>query len=610
MTRPARARQFAAATPATPAIFESLEQRRYLSSSPVFVPPGGGGDAPAPVASAAPSNPEATVRRPLKVYSWADWGIEGVTPTVWVRMDSRTPEQAAAETIPTLRSRGEGDRALLLWHVGDHFLDRPLDDIVRSGSFEAGPDRQWLTTYFTLLKQAGVTPDYIVLDYEDSVSTWALPRTEVTRVLGDPSLRQHLPAEAQGFTGADFSGPRWREAHAAWNAWAHPLEADALRQAVRDPARAIFGRDVPMSNFNDMNPAVTTYDLNGWALDPERATTVNGWSSPALYVTGDGQLFQREQDPAWANFVRNMNTLRSLLAAGEQVAPWVSDIGYGDNPELWNQQLRQIRASGVDTLLLWNPDRGPAEDQQQFQSVKRQTRDAFAEVLAMPDAPHALASRLPQLPLDAPEVQTLGYAIERATRQVRIPVLDVPDVLDDDALEDVADGDAVEVVPVAGAVPPARAEGDHAGGPDAGRRGPAGGRAARGSRPRRAGGLEKARRRRRPPRLLGRQPVPRLLRRRAAQLPRAAPRRPRTLRRRGGHSAPRPFRRQNRAGGTRPRRPRRGGPKPAVPPAAGLGGGPRRAPCRERLTAAGVASRCAAPSPSSSSWSSSASSPC
>ena len=427
MTRPARPARLA--RPAATPVFEPLERRQYLSAAAAPAADAmltGPSAQHVPLAQNAPATVDAAnaqaAGKPLKVYSWHDWHIEGVTPMTWVWMD-HTPQQAAAETIPVLQSRGEGDKALFLARFGEQFLDRPLDDILRHG-FKTGSDRQWLTTYFGLLKDAGVTPDFIVMDYEDGVSAWSVPPSEVRRVMSDPSLRQLLPESVQQFTAADFDGPRWHDAIEAWNTWATNVMIDGLRQAVRDPARQVFGQDVAMSNWGDANPSTPIYDLNGWDVRPDNAGSVNGWSSVPAYLGGHGMRFEQYADSNWANFVNNLNTVRSLLAAGENVAPWISDASYGGDPQLWAEQLRQFRASGVDTLLLWNPGKFDGMTDAQYADSQQVTRDAFAEVFAMSDAPHELASKLPQLSLGSRDVHTLGYVLERVGRVSRLPVLD------------------------------------------------------------------------------------------------------------------------------------------------------------------------------------------
>ena len=452
---PVRPAATAQASPAA-AAFEQLEQRRYLSVSaatfdlPGFLPTPADGTVDA--APRSPQSPDApAVDKPLKVYSWSDWGIEGVTPLVWAEMGWTTPQDAAYSAIPALRSRAVGDKAVYLSHVGQHFLDKGLDDIVRNG-FDTGPDKQWLTTYFNTLKQYGVTPDFIAMDYEDGVSTWSLPPGEPGRVLSDPSLRQYLPADVQQFTAADFSGPRWREVNTAWNTWATEQMVRALQVTVRDTAREVWGKDIDMSNWGDIKASQTIYDQNGWPLDEDNTFSVDGWSSPSLYIDDAGQLFDSFEDQSWAKFVSNLNTLRSITADGGHAAPWITDAGFAGNTELWLAQLQQIRASGVERLLLWNPGQHAGMSDAEYAESVRVTRQAFSGVNTIPAAPQGAVDRLPQLPLDVTRIDSFGFGIDRDTRALHAPVA-VP-VIGGDSGDDLSDDSAVpEVQATPAAVP-------------------------------------------------------------------------------------------------------------------------------------------------------------
>ena len=249
-----RARSYSPDVPSSNAVtIEGLEPRRFLS------------------ATASPANSPATpANSNFKVYSWSDWHIPGVTPMVWAAMDSLTPEQAAATTLPQLEATPQGSRAIFLWHIGDDFTSSSLGDLVRNG-FNTSHDRQWVTQYFSLLKDAGVTPDFIVMDYEGGVNYWQVSTPQVQQVMGDPSLRSHLPSALQAFTAGSFkyhSGV-WPAAVTAWNNWALDESTAALRDVVAAPALAVFGKNVPMSNYGDINPTATIYDLNGWAADAQ-----------------------------------------------------------------------------------------------------------------------------------------------------------------------------------------------------------------------------------------------------------------------------------------------------------------------------------------------------
>ena len=84
-----------------------------------------------------------------------------------------------------------------------------------------------------------------------------------------------------------------------------------------------------------------------------------------------------------------------------------------------------------------------------YAATQQVTRDAFAQVLAMPDAPVAAASRLPQLRLDSRDVHTLGYALERVGRVSQLPVLDAATAADATVTDDTVKVDRTEAAAVA-----------------------------------------------------------------------------------------------------------------------------------------------------------------
>jgi hypothetical protein len=371
----------------------------------------------------------AAVPADVKIYSWHDWNLPGVTPNVWVRVQERTPAQAAAEAIPVLKQRPQSDRVIQLWGLGAGFLNRSVTQIVKQKSFDTARDKQWMTQFFTLLKQANVTPEYVVMDYEDGVSFWQTSNKNLRAVYDTPSTKSKLPVAMQQYTRNDFvfGRPKFAAAVNAWNDWAWDLSAAALRDAVAAPAKAVFGRDIPMSNFGDLNiTSGAMLDPNGWAIDRQLATSVSGWSSPALYLGGEGNLYRGEADPDWANFVNNINTLRTAVAGGDKVAPWVSDSRFGGSPELWAQQMYHIRASGVKTILLWNPERDRGETAEQFAATIEFTRNVINTMLNMPTPQTASRPTLTKLSFTTTTVSTGDVTTPQGTRTADLITLTLP----------------------------------------------------------------------------------------------------------------------------------------------------------------------------------------
>ena len=391
---------------------EQLEAWRLMSGTGE---PVGGVDEAAITVSAT----QAVEAEPMRMFSWHDWDLEGVTPMVWAKMDSQSPEQAVAETLPQLLAAPEGERAVFFWHFGDTLLERGLDDVVRNGMY-TDHERAWVRAYLEGLKAGGVTPDFVVLDYEDGVSYWHIGEAEAARVLADPSLREYLPLEVQAFPVESLSDPQhpqWREAVLAFNRWANGERVEAIRNAVVDQVQAVYGEAIPVSNYADQQTSFAAFDANGWLLETAPDATASGWSSPSLYLDTNGNLHQAAEDPAWSNFVENLNIARSSLNVSDNVAPWVSYASYGPDRDLWSQQLLQLRAAGVDTFLLWNPGSYyTGLEGEAFEAERAFMQAAINEArgmngVALSDDPYVRVDR------DAMRVDTQGFVVEQSDRR-------------------------------------------------------------------------------------------------------------------------------------------------------------------------------------------------
>jgi hypothetical protein len=362
----------------------------------------------------APTNAQAA-----KVISWTDapgdWDVPLVVVDPTRQGAGLAAYQAAAELLP----RPPGQRVLMilgLFMRGN--IPRDPESVLTQG-IRVEPDRTWCREMFASLKQRGVTLDRLVLDMEDGVSVWHFfgkdmpPERRATLfrpVFERPELRAKLPAELLAFAPEDFASHvgRGREAYLAWDRFSGEITQAALREAVLDPARATFGEQLPVSNYQDTNPARAIRDLNGWpmggALTRER-------SSPELYLWIGNDHRGRKKDPRWNRLIQCLNVARACLATpGQHVEPWVSSPGFtGDESPpfrdrwLWEQLVRHLSASGVSTFLFFNP-RPPPADREGSRHWEEDMTFAAELFRALP-APEPRRD-LPEIPYDSDVIET------------------------------------------------------------------------------------------------------------------------------------------------------------------------------------------------------------
>lgn len=369
----------------------------------------------------------AAVEEDVRVYAWYDSRQPGITPMIWVRVNKEWPLAAANRVAPILTARPEGHRVLFFWHVFPPIDKRNLPKLIANGiKFDDGFYRQ----FFARLAELDAPVDRIVLDYEDGISIWhtigTIPAGErrlaaAKRVLNDPAASARLPEEVRRATPEELSSPiAGRAAYVAWNEWAAGQLEAALRASLLDVASARLGYTPSTTNYQDVLPSFAVYDRNGWRRTSAAVTTE---SSPSLYL-GSGQRYAKlDKDPRWNSFIAHLNTVRSCSANGP-VVPWVSppyydletnwkDGGSASNAWLWEQMIRHVHATGVDTFLYWNP--GPPQ-----RTITIGRDDALAAaVFASLDSPPSRPADLVPIPLDSDEIET-GSVLTRYEEFLKI----------------------------------------------------------------------------------------------------------------------------------------------------------------------------------------------
>jgi hypothetical protein len=356
---------------------------------------------------------------PLHIYTSDEAtakALPGTSPMIWSHMNyppgktpigmpfrtAEPPKFAARELVRALKSRALEDRAVFLSDAGitRGFHDEP--EIFPGGdrspeSYADGGYPQftaaWMSEFWRYVRDAGVAPSFVVLDYEAAAGFWGLkqnfPRTPdvlaeipdgmAGTVVAMQRLQKRFGGSPDGHAPTDYvhSGKSWVWNHGAvmdFNRWFDPRKAAALRAGIFAPAWQVFGNDLPGSNYEEQQRAWKGHDLNNWPKEPGPIS--GNWSSPSVYLSATGQRYKVVHGNRSPEFQRALrwvdcrNDVRSALAASPNVAPWYSQPDYGREPSedvvehrlRWAAGLLHDRAMGVNVMLFWSDRAWTAEE--------------------------------------------------------------------------------------------------------------------------------------------------------------------------------------------------------------------------------------------------------
>ena len=235
-----------------------------------------------------------TTQAPLRVYSWADYGVAGVAPMVWADFFGGSGSAVAAAVAPALLARPADGRVVFLRHVGEGslFAAGPVD--VWTNGCDVAATLRWCRDFFAGLAAAGVNAlDYVALDQEEGVGYDGLGDAAafVAEMQSTPAGLAALPAEVRAATPAEAADFRGRpDLVAAINVGADVIKGAGLTRAVGD-ALDEFYPGTPRSNYESTGSAFACVDKND-RLIPPHPLTFGAESAPALYGIPGGRAAQ------------------------------------------------------------------------------------------------------------------------------------------------------------------------------------------------------------------------------------------------------------------------------------------------------------------------------
>ena len=284
---------------------------------------------------------------------------------VWVlRRDYRNPAAAARASL----AAPPGRSAIFLYNVAPKLLTSPLDACRTRAGVPTAYRSPWLgagaatvarqmSSFFRRFRADGGRMDYLVIDYEASLTSWQLTPTGVAAIEHDPRFPQLR--SLLGFkhlASVMVAGPHRRK----WNFLMGGVVAAALNRAVFQPATAVYP-NLRASNFDGtiMLPPHIAPDLNNH-YQPLSCVFGN-CQSPALYGEIGGLAYtvkggKEYGSSPFALLRYEMIYLQAVQASSRlPVVPWVAYRGYAKSGRYYKELIYQLALRGCGELLYWNP---------------------------------------------------------------------------------------------------------------------------------------------------------------------------------------------------------------------------------------------------------------
>lgn len=271
------------------------------------------------------------------------------------------------------------------WDTLEPYDNIPVDSTMQS----------WWADFNARVTSNAVIPDYKLHDFEDGLNYFLID-TEASRqdffdavtVSGGP-----YPNSPNPYIGASiwsYSDPLTDQFIQEWN-------QDAIEKRKTFLQFISNACPVANNNYSNYNDYIQSYEVgnlrNRENRLPEAQVRMSDITALPTYLDWDEDEELTDPEAAydstrqainrrrWKKMIWRLNKNASAATAGSRVHPWIAPPGYGYNghntwaPEawlpfeklLWRVQMRHLRAQGIDTFILWNPDTNPnAEDTDTF----------------------------------------------------------------------------------------------------------------------------------------------------------------------------------------------------------------------------------------------------
>lgn len=365
----------------------------------------------------------------VHIYAWRNSGepFQHVTNNYVLYPVNRTPQQLAALTAERVRNDQPDRIVLRFFYEMDPATRPPFDlsdplDMISRGGYTEGLIEYW-RTFATELKDLGVEPDFLVMDYETGIVLDRLPTEEREGFINSlihstGNLDPDFPVSIRSLTYEQFMNYRAEPGRSAQNEYlkfAVKFRAKFLKKVFSDTFDDVYGRHIPISNYSEVNSSFPLIEFNS---RPIPDVTMAGVSSPIsyLYERPDwGRYYRTTKNVRWNRLIDVLNRNRSAAATGP-VVPWIAAPGFGirigtwastpaeleSEMRIWRIMMDHLLATGIDNYILWNPI-------ERYNPMAVESDALVDQWLAQhPYAPRQLDSALPEIPLDVDFIETNG----------------------------------------------------------------------------------------------------------------------------------------------------------------------------------------------------------
>jgi hypothetical protein len=290
----------------------------------------------------------------FKLFAWEP--ATGMYPWCWVYPASQTPLEAVVEIANhfDFYNLAAGQRAI--------YIDAPVPvasqveaDFV--GFFTDGPDwsayDDWYEEFWGLARSLTPRIDYVILDWEQSLSYWHLNvgnrKTNIAALQAVRVMPPELNAIDPVAVFDDFLSAEQRPNVNALNAWLHRQYSTRLKDTVTGTMVSGLGYEPSFSNFEHHRHRVETplLDRNGWNEIPSPLAFNSsglGFTPHSTYSGG-----------AAADLTRLTNHLNE--SEGRRII-WVSYPSYAPQGEAnFDAAAAVLNANNdlIDAIAVWNP---------------------------------------------------------------------------------------------------------------------------------------------------------------------------------------------------------------------------------------------------------------
>lgn len=284
--------------------------------------------------------------------------------------------------------------------ITNQWYSNPMDSTDLGALILNGPDTTahagYMTTFFTVLLNAGIDIQEIHCDYEGGpiyhnlLESLTGPQrvAKMQEIVDTVGALAKLPFYLRDtFDPNDWSNPTYAK-RLEWDNYIRGIfRAIAIDRAIRVPAETVFGHPVKVTNFNEK---VTKFALTLDNLTESPVGSLTRNSSPELYWAA-AQSQVKDLDLTvhkfWTSFWQHIDKAIGCVLGGGRLIPWVHNVmankqgagieEYNGPPDMNILFMKILYAMGVTYFLYFNAGNNAFSDSKMneaLHTIERETK--------------------------------------------------------------------------------------------------------------------------------------------------------------------------------------------------------------------------------------------